>query len=388
MEHNRRHKIIWALGTPVIKQIVRIKFNFRTGRQRLDGSFILLCNHVTDWDPLLVSAAFRTQMYFVASEHIFRLGWVSRLLYWLVAPIARQKGGSAAGTVKAIMRTVKEGQNVALFPEGNRTWDGVTRPFPASTGKLVRSCGCTLVTYRLRGGYFSSPRWAGKRTHRGRMSGELMGVYPPEQLRAMTVSQINDLIARDIYEDAYATQTAENVAYNHEALAEDLETLLFVCPVCGKMHTLRSAGDRFRCESCGMETRFTPTGYFEGGGLPFTTVKEWNAWQEEQLREYIAAHREGLVFSDDGIELTEVQSGRGGTVLGTGELRLYGDRMELPGGISVPLGEITGMSMQGAMKLFLSTDDHHFQLLPAQTRCMLKYLTACGLLGASVGFGI
>ena len=152
MEHSKRHRIVWKLLRPVARLLLKCKFNYSSPVYAPKGPFIVLCNHVTDWDPIFVGAAFKEQMYFVTSEHLLRLGFVSKLIMWLQAPIARQKGGSAAGAVKAMLRAMKEGHNIGLFPEGNRTWDGVTRDFPASTGKLVRSCGGTLVTFRLSGG--------------------------------------------------------------------------------------------------------------------------------------------------------------------------------------------------------------------------------------------
>lgn len=389
MEHNKRHSFIWRFLRPLVKLIVWIKFNFKAKDVDVEGPYIVLCNHVTDWDPLLLGTAFKKQMYFVASEHILRLGFVSKLLVWLVDPIARQKGGSAAGTVKAVMRTVKGGCNVAIFPEGNRSWDGLTRDFPASTGKLIRSCGCTLVTYRLKGGYFSSPRWAGARVHRGRMSGEVAGIYTAEELKAMKVDEINALIARDLAVDAYAEQREEMIAYKGNAIAEDLETLLFTCPKCGAMHKMVSRGDMFRCESCGMETRFTPTGFFEGGELPFDDVCSWNRWQDGQLRAFLDGAGDELLFSDDEIELFDVQTAKGSTDLGCGSVELYRGRMVLPTGITVNLNDISGMALQGNIKLFLSTaDGRHFLLHPKARRCTLKYLTACGMLGAAVGYGV
>lgn len=38
----------------------------------LPENYIVLSNHVTDYDPLLVGVSFPGQMYFVASEHITR----------------------------------------------------------------------------------------------------------------------------------------------------------------------------------------------------------------------------------------------------------------------------------------------------------------------------
>ena len=221
LEHNLRHRVVWTLLGPLVRLILLIRFNYRFRINKIKGPYIVVCNHVTDWDPLLVGAAFRHQMYFLASEHIMRLGFVSRLLDWLVHPIVRQKGGSAAGAVKEMLRALKSGCSVAFFPEGNRSWDGVTRDFPASTGKLVKTGGVSLVTFRLRGGYLSSPRWSGDTVRRGQMRGELVKVYTPEELKSMSALQINAAIARDIHVDAFEDQRSRPVLYRGPHLAEN-----------------------------------------------------------------------------------------------------------------------------------------------------------------------
>ena len=205
----------------------------------------------------------------------------------------------------------------------------------------------------------------------------------------MTPAQINELIARDIFADAYAEQREAPVEYKSKALAEGLERLLFTCPKCGTMHKMVSCGDRFRCSACGMETRFTPTGFFEDGELPFNDVCTWNRWQDEQIEKHIASAGNGVIFSDGEIELEDIETAKRAKSLGTGAVTLYADRLELPAGITVPLGEIGGMALQGAERLYLSTaDGRHYLLRPKKRCCTVKYLTACGMLGASVGTGV
>ena len=182
MEYKKRHQRLWGFERFICRVLVKIKFNFSGKLNDPEGPYIVLSNHVTDWDPLMVGSTFRRHMYFVASEHIYRLGFLSKLISFFLSPIARQKGGNAAGTVKAILRTLKDGYNVCFFPEGNRSWDGRTWEFTESTGKLVRASGASLITYKLTGGYFSSPRWAGKSIRRGSMKGEIVGIYSPEEI--------------------------------------------------------------------------------------------------------------------------------------------------------------------------------------------------------------
>ena len=105
MEHNRRHRVIWTLVGPLVRLILLIRFHYRCRINNIKGPCIVVCNHVTDWDPILAGCSFRTQMYYVASEHLLRKKIVGPLVRWAQDPIPRQKSGSAAGTVMSILRS-------------------------------------------------------------------------------------------------------------------------------------------------------------------------------------------------------------------------------------------------------------------------------------------
>ncbi len=386
-DHHDRHVFWWTLARPVAKLLSKTLFCYSGPNCELSGPLFILANHNCDLDPAFVVASFREQASFVGSEHILRQGAVSKFLVRINDPIARQKGGSAAGTVKDILRRLKNGRSVCLFPEGNRSFDGVTRPFPPATGRLARISGATLVTFRISGGYLSNPRW-GERTRRGRVSAEIAGVYTPGQLKTMTDDEVNAAIARDIREDAYARQRSAPVAFRGKNLAEHLETLLFTCPKCGAMHRMRSLGDRFFCLDCGYEARYTEAGFFAGDGVVFDTVRDWNVWQDEKIALLCESAGDGEIFSDGGMELYEVQSGRDMKKLGEGEMRLYRDRLLLPGGVELPAGKITGMSLRGQKDLFIGFGSTHYLVRSPYVRCTQKYAAACAKLGSPVEFGV
>ena len=381
IKNHAHYKRQWALIHPLGELIAWLFLRFRAKREKVPGPFLLLSNHLTDQDPILVGSAFRQQMYFVASEHIMRKGFISRLLEFLFSPITRQKGGNAASTVKGIIRTLRAGCNVALFPEGNRTWDGITGPIPPATAKMARSSGAYLVTYRMKGGYFTSPRWGGSRIRKGRMTGSVVGVYSPEELKAMSSDEVYEVICRDLYENAWETQRAEPVLYRGKAPAEHLETFLYACPECGALHTLKSKGDRIRCTKCGASSRYLDTGFLEGD-FRFSTLLEWSQWQDGVTDRLIAESGEEALFSDDGVEMLEISSAKTGREIGRGRISLFKDRLELPGGIVIPGSEISGVAIRGANECFIGTSDgRSFQLNPEGNACMEKYAVACRKLG-------
>ena len=378
MEHYKRHVFIWKILRGLIAPWLKLKFAYTFDPVDVEGPCIILPNHNTDWDPLLISISMPFHMYFVASEHIFRWGLLTRLIRWAIDPISRLKASTAADTALTAIRRMRKGASVCLFPEGNRSWDGVTQDIFPATGKLVRASGATLITYRIEGGYFTCPRWAGNRLRRGRMQGHTVGIYPPEQLKKMSPEQINDIIRRDLHEDAYARQLDERIPFRGRALAESLEHILCVCPVCGGISTMHSSGDLLTCSACGLQVRYNEYGLLEGDA-PFDTIRDWDQWQSGQLKALATEAGEKPIFSDDDVQLLEVLSGHVGKPIASGRITLYRDRLECPGMV-FPLPELKDLALHGPRNLDINAFGRHFELKSRRVLCTRKYLTACSAL--------
>lgn len=380
MEYKARHRRLWGLICFTGKVLAKHKLRFSGERNDIPGPCLVLSNHTTDWDPIMVGSTFKHQMYFVASEFVMRMGLGSKLLKFFFDPIMRQKGGNAAGTVKSILRCLKDGYSVCLFPEGNRSWDGETGEFPYSTAKLAKTGGATLVTYRISGGYFSSPRWAGKSVRRGRTSGAVTGIYTPEQLKKMSVEEVAKAIHDGIYENAYEAQGDNPVRYRGKNLAEHIETLFFACPNCGKLHAISSRGNTVRCEACGAEAEYLETGYLKGS-FKYDNILEWNRWQKTLIDKLCDNPDDAAIFEDDDIELDEVYSAKETRLLSKGRVALYKDRLELPGGLKLYSRDIIGMSVLRDANLFIGTEGKMYQIHSQKVFCCVKYLLACRTLG-------
>ena len=185
----RRHARAFKFLPPLLRPVMRLLLRYR-GEPIPDpgGPVFVLSNHNTDLDCILLGLSARRLMYFVATETVVRMGFLGKLVKRYFDPILHRKGVQGAATVRAILSRIRDGFSVVLFPEGNRSFNGQTCPIPPATGKLARMCGATLVTYRLTGGYFSSPRW-GRGLRRGRLEGRVAGVYSPEALKAMGIGE-------------------------------------------------------------------------------------------------------------------------------------------------------------------------------------------------------
>lgn len=373
----KRHRGIWFFLKATLGGIVKNIYGFEC--EPADpgkGPYLILANHNTDLDPALIALSFPDHMYFVASEHVFRKGFASWLLKYCFAPISRTKGTTDATAALSVIRTIRQKSSVCLFAEGNRSFNGVTGPIFPATGKLAKATGASLVTYRFEGGYLTLPRWA-RSIRKGRMIGRLVHVYSPEELKAMTPEEVNRHIREDIAEDAFDRQCMQPhpLRYRGKGLAEGLENALYFCPKCGKPGTLHSKDDRFFCD-CGMSVRYTETGFFEGEDVPFSTVRDWDTWQNSRLREYIDSLGDGVIaFSDENVKLIRVELGHKSRPLETGKLFITKTAIGV-GAHSFPLEKVVSMGLMGTYKMMFSVEGVSYELRTAKNMyCGRKYLT-------------
>ena len=123
--------------------LTRVVYRFRiTHGERLpaSGPAVLVCNHVSYVDAVLLMAASPRPIRFLMDHRIFRLpvlGWLFRAAKAI--PIAPQQEDPA--TYEAAFATARqllaEGELVGLFPEGSITRDGALQPFKGGVMKLV-----------------------------------------------------------------------------------------------------------------------------------------------------------------------------------------------------------------------------------------------------------
>ena len=371
MDIYKRHRRIWRFFYALLHRPICRKFNLTHDVAAPDGPCLIIANHTNAWDPLIVAMCLpKKQTYFVSSEHLFRLGALSRLIDFLVAPIPRRKAAVATDTVLACLRHLRAGRSVCIFAEGEQCWDGRTAPLSPTTGALVKKSGASLLTIHIEGGYLSLPRWA-KKARKGRMRAEIAGIYSPEELSGMSEAEIAERISSDIREDCWERQAREAIAFRSKAPAEGLERALWLCPVCGRIGSLRTKKDRVFC-SCGMEATMTPTGFF-GDGAPYRTIAEWDREQIRRTKEGEFFQNGEILFSDGEITLSEILPKHKSRKIGCGALTQYADAFGIAGE-RFPLGEIRAMAAVQAHLLLFSSRGKYYELRAKKPANLRKYL--------------
>ena len=85
-----RHAVVRNVASPFLKAYSKIKYGITVEpfkEQKKGQPYLILFNHQTAFDQFFVGFAFKGPVYYVASEDIFSMGWVSKLIRYIVAPI-------------------------------------------------------------------------------------------------------------------------------------------------------------------------------------------------------------------------------------------------------------------------------------------------------------
>lgn len=350
-----RHKLLYKLLRPLVILFLKIKFNFKYKKVKVKGNYILLSNHATDFDPLMVASSCPKQTYFVASEHITRFK-AFKLLKYAFEPIVRYKGASGASALKDALSRLRKGANVCIFPEGVRTFDGITCPISYSTAKFVKASGASLVTYKLKGGYFSSPMWSStKYTRKGKITGAPVSVYDKETLKNMSVDEIYQIIKTDLYENAYETWSQSPVKYKGKKIAESVESFLYVCPNCNAHASFTSEKNTVKCKDCGHTFTIDSTGNLSGTKI--TTLLGLSKWQNAVTENDF---NKGVTYRAEQASISTIEKHVAVNTV-TGKLELSPTRLTC-GELSFSLADIPEMAIHGKYSLCFMSNKTYYEL--------------------------
>jgi 1-acyl-sn-glycerol-3-phosphate acyltransferase len=137
-----------------------------------DGPVLLVCNHVSYMDPLLLMANLRRSVRFVMYYRIFNIPLMSFLFRTAKAiPIAGHKEDAAVlqQACDAIDDALAAGEVVCIFPEGGLTGDGRIAPFRPGVEKILARRPVPVVPLALRGLWGSVWSRRDSRLHRARL---------------------------------------------------------------------------------------------------------------------------------------------------------------------------------------------------------------------------
>ena len=367
-----RHRLVVPLIHIFFGPFVRWKYHIRIEPFRGEGKrpYLILMNHQTGYDQFFVGLTFRQPVYYIASEDIFSLGWVSDLIRWLVAPIPIRKQTTDIKAVKECIRVAREGGSICLAPEGNRTFHGRTCYMNPAIASLAKKLALPIAFFRIEGGYGVQPRWSDV-VRGGAMRSHVSRVMEPEEFADLTKEELAERIEQELFVDE-GRITGE---YPHPQNAEFLERAMYVCPHCG-LTTFESRGDIIRCTKCDRRIRHLPTKELEGigFGFPHRFVADWYDWQNAYIANADLSRLTETPLYEERVQLSRVHVYKYKELLKKDALvRLYGDRISVDDR-NYPFDDLGAVVVLGKNKINLYAGNELLQLKGSKRFNALKYV--------------
>jgi 1-acyl-sn-glycerol-3-phosphate acyltransferase len=117
-----------------------------------DRSFVIVANHESFCDILVLLANLPMQVRFLAKRSVFRvpvLGWSIAAAGFV--PVDREDRSRGTETVDAALRRLSGGRSVVIFPEETRTRNGELLPFKRGAAHLALRSGLPILPVGLAG---------------------------------------------------------------------------------------------------------------------------------------------------------------------------------------------------------------------------------------------
>lgn len=144
------YKAIAFLARGILRIFFRIEIEGK--EYALEENGLICSNHVSNWDPVFISAFYPYPIYWMAKEELFHNPLLRRLLTRLGAfPVDREKNDLSA--LKKALRLSKKGCNVGIFPEGTRVKERDPSLVKSGVGLLAMKTKGKVSPVSIRGNY-------------------------------------------------------------------------------------------------------------------------------------------------------------------------------------------------------------------------------------------
>jgi 1-acyl-sn-glycerol-3-phosphate acyltransferase len=150
----------WSLFGSAYRSLFGLKV---VGRENLvlDGAVLVASNHESFLDPPLIGTLYRDEMFYLARKTLMKgplLTWIYKA--WNSIPVDQDRPDMTS--LKAIIKLLNSGKRVLVFPEGERSLDGVIGVAQPGVGLIAVKSNAVIQPIRIRGAREALPRGSGR----------------------------------------------------------------------------------------------------------------------------------------------------------------------------------------------------------------------------------
>ncbi len=116
-----------------------------------EGPFILAANHLSFLDPPFIGSCLPRRIYYLARESLFETAFMGWLLDSLHCIRLKRESSGDVSAVKTVLKLLRSGQSLLLFPEGTRSPDGKPQTPKAGVGLIACMAQVPVIPAHISG---------------------------------------------------------------------------------------------------------------------------------------------------------------------------------------------------------------------------------------------
>lgn len=158
------------LSWVMVRGLYRLRLHGIENNVPDEGAALIVCNHVSYMDALILSATIPRPVRFVMYYRIFNIPvmrWIFRTAKAIPIAGAKEDPALMQAAFDEVDKALAEGELVCIFPEGALTRDGGIAPFRGGVEKILQARPVPVVPMALRGMW--SSMWSRRDSRLGRM---------------------------------------------------------------------------------------------------------------------------------------------------------------------------------------------------------------------------
>ena len=248
------------------------------------GNYLYLLNHAGIMDPVLVSSVVPRHIRWVAGAYLFKNRLLNLIIGHGCTAIPKQQGVGDLGTIKTMKAALDGGDNVGIFPEGTRTWDGdMVQINYIALAKMARYLGASVLIANLEGAFAQQPRWADFK-RKGNVVVHIKRHIPASKLREVELESLAAEIEQYLSFSNDEWKKRHTYSYISDRRARGIQRLFYLCPCCNGVDSIKSEGNSFECTKCGAKAELDDKDNIVSEKIPFKRLKDWHNWEAGKIK--------------------------------------------------------------------------------------------------------
>ena len=324
----------------------------------LEAPFVVLCNHVSFYDFYYMKELMKEYKPAYIINHHITSAPVLRYFSKKAGMIPKKMFYPDTAAVK-MLRTLRSGYPVVVFPEGRLSIDGRNSPIVESAASAYKKFGYPLVLCHISGGYFTYHKWRGK-FFRGDVSISVKKVIMPNDLKKMSVREIESEIDK-----VFTYNESENPknSFNRKNRARGLENMLYRCIDCNELYTTQSRDSDIYCTHCGSVHHLENNYLFSDSAksIPeyYDRIKEIERSELENIE--LETEVDVKIYSDD---KPHVRKDKGVCILNKDTFTYKSDK----NGFTVPMEKIPALAFSCNKEFEMYYNKEQYYFYPVKNR--------------------